>query len=350
VTLVGVYLVVAMLGAVATGTYLASAILTVRIGIVLAAVVLVMAAHPITAVVTTLSRAMAGVALLLAVTGLPTWAATGRLGGGVLPVNPNQIALLVGLPTLLVFWRLVHQASQRWDLLLVLGYLGLTWLTGSRTGLFALLVAMAVLVLATSRVPAWVHVATTALLPLGFFLVAGTHVLADFVSRGNTQTVTTLSNRTIAWSAAFHAPTGFWDHWFGGGLAVKTVAVSGVYWDAQVVDSSWVSAFVQAGGVGLAVLVLLALWSLGAALHAPSPGRAFWLAVLVYCLVRSITSSGLVDANSLFLDFVVACIATERAWRGRVALEIGPRRVEPEPLSRVAGPAVSSPRTTARPR
>lgn len=342
VLIVSAYLATALLGGSATGTVFASTILTTRIVIVAAAVVLVMSTYPTWFVMSTLSRAMAGMAGLLAVTGAPSLAATGRLGGGLLPVNPNQIAMLVGIPALLAFWRMLNETSGRRDVLMFVVYMGMTWLTGSRTGLIALVIALVVVVLATRRLPLWVHVAMTAAIPAVVFLVGGTNILGNFLSRGNDQTVTTLSNRTIAWSAAFHAPTDFWEHWFGGGLAVKTVAVSGTYWDVQVVDSSWVSAFIQAGVIGFTLLAVFVLLTLLASLLAPSPGKAFWVGVVLYCMIRSFTGSGLVDANSLFMVFFVVAIATERI--GRADSSLSP----PAPMvSRRSDPGPSSRRTTA---
>lgn len=313
--LVFAYLASGLLGAWATGNLLASMVLTVRIVIVLLAVVLLIAANPIDKVLTTMCASMIGVSLLLGVTGARSLVAQGRLFGGLIPVNPNDIAVLLGPPALFLFWRLTQHRAHRWDLFWLGVCLGLTWLTGSRTGLAALAVALVVVVLTTSRVPVWVHVVGTAAVPVIFWLITSTAVFSSFFVRGDAQSVLTLSNRTLAWSAAFSAPRTFWDRWFGGGLALKKISVTGQFWETQVVDSSWVSAFVQAGTLGMLLLVVLMLLTLGAVARCRQPERAFWFAVAVYCLVRSITSSGLVDAGPLFLVFMVVALATERGSR-----------------------------------
>lgn len=308
------YLTITMLGAMAAGTFAASSVLTVRVIVVLATVTCLVLTHEFSVLIRTLSAAMAGIAGVIAVTGLPSYLQEGRLGGGLLPVNPNEIALLVSLPALVVTWRLVTSPVRRADVAALLTYLAVTWMTGSRTGLAALLVAMALLILHARRVPPAVYVVVLSILPLGFFLIASTNVVMNFVGRGNVETIWTLSNRTVAWSAAFSAPTGFWEHWFGGGLAVKTVAVSGMFWDAQVIDNSWVAAYVKGGVIGMGVMAVWALATVLNVLRLRRPVRAFLVPLLVYLLISSVTGSGLLDADVRFVMMVLIALVTDSVY------------------------------------
>jgi O-antigen ligase/polysaccharide polymerase Wzy-like membrane protein len=315
VSLIAVYLVVSMLGAWATGSLMSSAVLSTRVVIIGLVVILVMVAYPMADVVETLLTAMVVVGLFCSITGVGSVLGGGRLTGGLFPINSNQIALLFGPPTIALVWRLLRGAGTRLDLVGVLVFSGLTWLTGSRTGLLALLVAIVVLVLQARPLPVGAFLACIAAVPVIAYLVISTGLVSSYFERGDAASVTTLSSRTIAWDAAFNTPKDFWQQWFGGGLAVKTVGVSGTYWDTQVLDSSWVSAFVQAGGIGIVLLGLWALTTLVAAFRMQPPWRALWTGVVVYLLVRSFLSSGMIDAHVLFVVMFVASVATERVSR-----------------------------------
>ena len=118
-----------------------------------------------------------------------------------------------------------------------------------------------------------------------------------------------------AWQAAFDAPFEFWSSTFGRGLSAKTVGVSGTYWDTQVLDSSWVSAFVQGGIIGMALLASWALLSLTAAAGLPARERSLWLPLVAFALLWSSTASGLVDSYVLFVIMFLAAVCSERASR-----------------------------------
>ena len=111
-----------------------------------------------------------------------------------------------------------------------------------------------------------------------------------------------------------------WRGLFGRGLAAKTVDVSGAYWNTQVLDSSWVSAFVQGGFVGLVLLVLWVLVTAWDTVRTARAGRPLWVALAAYCLVWSFTASGLLDASVLFILMAVTSLASERPAREWSAL------------------------------
>lgn len=318
------YLACAMIGGFVGGTVLSSAVLTVRVVIIVFAVTLLVAAFPVPLVVSTLSVAVASIALVLAVTGLPTFVSTGRLSGGVLPVNPNQIAVLLSLPVIVAAWRLLAQRSRRIDVIMLSAGLATTWLTGSRTGLAAVLLALVVMAALLRRLPPVVYTLLLALVPIIVYLSAATDVFGAFIARGNVDTVWTLSNRTVAWSAAFQHVSAFWDEWFGRGLSVKTVAVSGMYWDTQVIDNSWIAAFVKAGFVGMTMLALWVCGTMVTVARSERWSRSFWFPVLLYLTVMSVTSSGLIDSDTLFVMMGVVALIAESACRRPSANIVSP--------------------------
>ena len=93
------------------------------------------------------------------------------------------------------------------------------------------------------------------------YVSLATDVLGSFFGRGGAESITTLSSRTIAWSAAFDYSDSAWVRMMGAGLAKKEIPVVGQYWETQVLDSSWISALVQAGRVGMVLLGVWLVWA-----------------------------------------------------------------------------------------
>jgi hypothetical protein len=308
-TILAVYLVATLFGADASGSLLASTVLAIRLLIVAAAICCIMIAYPLADVIRIAMVSMVVVGLACVATGLGSLAQ--RQVSGT-PVGPNDLARLFGPPAIWLTWRMVNGATRTITVVAVVGLIGLTVLTGSRTGLVALLVGVIIVLVSAPRLPVGGFLALMAVLPGLFYIVFMTGTLSHFAGRGTgTGGVTTLNSRTIAWSAAFSAPGDFWKHWFGGGLAVKTVAVSGTYWSTQVLDSSWVSAYVQGGIIGITVMGVYALTALVAALRAARPLRALLAALVVYALIRSGLENGLLDSYLLFVVMLIPSLASE---------------------------------------
>lgn len=315
VIIVGAYLAVSMIGAVASGDVISSAVLAARVAIVLATVALLVTSFSPQVLLRSVATSMTAIGVVLAVSGMPTYLSgggsqltAGRLAPGLIPVSPNQLALLFATPILVLVWRVTQGRARGWHLGLLGVLFGLTLLTGSRTGLLSLAMGLAIVLVLAPRLNLGI-LATIALgVPATFFVAFFTAALSGYFGRGGTQNLTTLNSRTIAWEAAFSSGRDFFTHWFGGGLAVKTVTVAGAYWDAQVLDSSWVSTFVQAGMLGL---VLLGLWSAGTLWRAArdrTPYRRLWLAMSAYAVLRSILETGLLDAYVLFVLMLVPAL------------------------------------------
>ncbi len=316
--LVTLYLMVGLGGALAAGGITASAILAVRVLMVAVTVLLVVASYPPAVLVNSLGVATGGIGLVLAISGLPNLIAgtgppitAGRLAPQLIPVGPNELALLVGVPTLILVWRMTWGVAKGWHLAFLALFLGITWLTGSRTGLLALAVAVVLLVALSPRIKLGTLATALAAIPALFFVVAYTATLSGFFGRGGSENLLSFSSRTVAWQSAFSAPRDFYAHWLGEGLAVKTVAVHDAYATSQVLDSSWVSTYVQTGLLGV---VLLALWVVGtlvATVRAPSPLGRLWLALAVFALVRSFLATGLLDTYVLFVVMLVPALQVD---------------------------------------
>ena len=168
-------------------------------------------------------------------------------------------------------------------------------------------------------VPAFL--AMVAAVPAAMYAVLATSAVTDMLLRGGSQNVTTLSSRTIAWQAALTMDTSTYQRWFGGGLTLKHIPVSGQYWQTQLLDSSWVSGLVQTGILGLVVIGLWVLTTSVAALRTPRPWRPLWLGLLVFIVLRSLLESGLFDASTSFIVFALVSLASERSVRAAVVDE-----------------------------
>jgi hypothetical protein len=311
VVVVALFLSVSVVGSLAVGSFFASLVLAVRVAVIAFTVFCLVMATDLEQVLQCAFHSLAAVGVVLALTGVPSVLHGGRLSGGLLPANPNQIALLFGPPAIGCLWRMVNERKRPYDPIWFLALLALTWLTGSRTGLIALIVAITIVLMMAPRVHAIGFVCLTLLAPALFYLTFFSGLLSGYFNRGGSHDVMTLSSRTIAWDAAFSAQHGFWQTWFGGGLAVKTVAVKGQYWNTQVLDSSWVSAYVTAGVIGIALLCLWVLTSLVCAIRTTAPYRSLLLALICYAVTRSITETGLLDSYVLFVVMLLPALASD---------------------------------------
>lgn len=309
------YAVVSGLGGWAVGSLTASAVLSVRVVLVAVIVVLVLMTHPLSEVIRALFVMMGAVGLLAAVTGAGSFNRPDRLLTGIPPLSLNQVALLIAAPLLGLLWRILQGRGRPYDPYLVIALAGLSWLTGSRSGLLGLVVAAIVMILQSRRMSSATFVGLVALGAGAVYVALSTNLVTHFITRGDTKTLNNLNSRTIAWSAAFNMHTGFWQHWFGGGYAMKTIEVTGTFWSTQVIDSSWVVAYVQAGVLGMALLALWASTSIVSAFRCPSPWRMLLTGTMAYCLVRSVLESGLLDSQALFVMFFTVAVASEQATR-----------------------------------
>ncbi|MCW2696501.1 MAG: conserved rane protein of unknown function [Modestobacter sp.] len=316
----GLLLGVSVFGALTADHLLAGGVVAVRVAVLAATVVFLLRAAPAVGVITDLTWACGSVAVVAALTGLPTLT-SGRLAGGVPAIDPNELALLSGVVVVVLAWRTVL-GEARWSAGVIgLFFLGVIWVTGSRTGLLMLLLGIAVMAVQVRRPRVGLVVGGLVLGALGLLGAIATGAAAAFAGRDGTGT-STLDSRFIAWRASLTWAESTWQQVFGGGLSVKIIRVYGQYWDTQPLDSSWVSLIVQTGFLGVLVALGWSLWSLRGALRAPHPHRVLFLGLLVFLLGRSILESGLFDATPAFLLFLAVSLLAEGGSRQRLRAEV----------------------------
>jgi multisubunit Na+/H+ antiporter MnhF subunit len=77
--------------------------------------------------------------------------------------------------------------------------------------------------------------------------------------------------------------------------------------EGLAIDSTWVATYLDQGWFGLSVVgVVLLTLLLRAITSPPGPQRAVALFLIIYCMVASITETGLSTASPYLLDLVVA--------------------------------------------
>lgn len=300
VVLLVAYLSATTVGALLAGTLAATAVVVVRMLLVAAALLLLVAAYGADPVAEGLFRIFLGVVVLATVTGGGSLA-SGRLRGGLPPLHPNELALLASLCLVWIAAKFLQARDGPADYAAAIAVFGVVYLTGSRTTLLALLVALALMVRWLSRISLSGVVAALCALPALGYALASTNLVASITTRGGDGNLSTLSNRTIAWEAATRAVQGWEDLIFGRGLSVKRIEVPGQLWNVQILDSSWVSALLQAGTLGLVVVASWLLAVLWRSVRQPSPLAALWLGWLALLSLRSVLESGLFDASVAFM-------------------------------------------------
>ncbi len=347
VGLATVYLVISCVGGWAADATLPSVIIAIRVAMLLASLAFLLqtfgTARVVPAVLGTMG-AVAGFAIVTAI-GRPSLSAvigtltSGRLQGGIPPLAPNEIAFLCGALLLLTVHRIIERHAGAWQVAAAVVLASLVWLTGSRTTAATLVLALAVMVVQARRFSVPAFLALVAAVPAAMYVVLATTAVTDMLLRGGSQNVTTLSSRTIAWQAALSMDTSTYQRWFGGGLTLKHIPVSGQYWQTQLLDSSWVSGLVQTGILGLVVIGLWVVTTSVAALRTPRPWRPLWVGLLVFIVFRSLLESGLFDASTSFIVFALVSLASERPARESDA-EPGHDRESGSSAPRSSGPRV----------
>jgi hypothetical protein len=306
-------------GALTSGELLSGGVMAVRVAVLGGTVFFLLRAAPALVVLRRTAWASGAIAVVASLTGLPGMTG-GRLAGGLPSMDPNALALLAGIPLVVLAWRVVLGEAS-WAIGLGGGYfLAVLWFTGSRTALLMLLVGVAVMALQIRRPRVGLVVGGLVLGAVGLVGAVATGFLAGFAARGGDGT-STLDSRFIAWRAAAGWAESGWQTVFGGGLNVKIIPVTGQYWKTQPLDSSWASLLVQTGLLGLLVAAAWACWVLRGALLAPYPHRVLFLGLWFFLVGRSLLESGLFDASPAFLLFLAVSLLAEGASRQRLVAE-----------------------------
>lgn len=227
----------------------------------------------------------------------------GRLSGALWPMPPPQVAhyaaVLFGTSVILWMCRVI---TGRHALLAVGVSTGVLVGTHTRTAIagavIGLAIASASLFLGHARVR---RVSASTLLGLGAAVLLFAPQIVTWLARGQSaEDATQLTGRTKVWSDVFATPRPTLEQFFGSGLSNKS-------FQGLAVDSNWVATYLDQGWFGMVVAAgILVLLLLMAVTHVRGPRRAIALFLIVYCIVASVTETGLGDASPYLLDLVVA--------------------------------------------
>lgn len=311
---VGSYLFISVIGGLINADGLSSVVLAARLALLSYALVLVTVSHPWQDVISAMSSAMLLLAGIGAVTGAAagTLAETGRLYGGIPPLNANAICLLVSVPVIVLCWKAAHGSASLLEVASLLPMFAVIWLTGSRTGLAVLIAVLTVLVILTPRVRppvvAGVVVSAAGLL----YLSVLTPYVAAYVGRGNLAEIATLNSRTVAWGAAADYADSLAQQLVGSGLALKQIPVTALYRNEQILDSSFVSALIQVGYIGSLILLLFVVSTLVRAFRLPRPERLLIAALALLVTLLAPLESGLFDTAPAFIVFFTVTMIAHR--------------------------------------
>ena len=242
----------------------------------------------------------------------------GRLSGALWPIPPTQVAhyaaVLLGCTTVLWFGGAVRGRTA----LLTLFATGAA-LVGAHTRTALIAMTVGLLVAAASMFIGHRRVRRTAAV-LGILAVVVAALFASLIVswfwRGQSaEEAAQLTGRTNVWSEILGLQRPWLEQIFGSGLSNKS-------FNGLAIDSNWLAVYLDLGwfGVVLDATLLLVLIFL-AVIHRPGIRRALALFLVGYCLVASITETGLGDASPYLLHlFVAASLLAapadeDRQWR-----------------------------------
>ena len=238
----------------------------------------------------------------------------GRLAGALWPITPTQVAhfaaILVG--TTVVLWMCRVISGRHAALALAVG---IAVLIGTHTRTAILGAVLGLVVASASLFLGHARVRRTSLGMVVVGVLAGTVFapqIVSWASRGQSaEQARGLTGRTTVWTASLSQERPRLVELFGSGLSNKS-------FDGLAIDSNWVASYLDLGWFGIAVQITILLALLAIAITRPrGPRRALALFLITYCIVSSVTETGLGDASTYMLDLVVAAsLLVPQAGRG----------------------------------
>ncbi|MCU1557976.1 MAG: hypothetical protein JWN09_1971 [Microbacteriaceae bacterium] len=308
--LAGIVLISAM-GALAAGDATAALVLSVRIVLIAATVVIVVKSAPPLVVLNALLAALGVIALVSGATGALQGLTGGRLSGGIPEMAPNVLAGLAAPPAIGLAADIARRGFHLLNTAAIIAMLAIVFATQSRTTLLVAVIGIVLTLFLSRRIARSTAIVTIATVPVLYVLLTFTDTVVQIFARGQgLDQLTTLSSRTVAWDAVLATPVDSWAKWIGIGLAAKTVPVQQPWRIEQVLDSSWVSVIAQAGVIGTVLLVIWIVVTSVESLRRPGM-RAVMIPLLVMLLIRSFTESGLIDSSATFLLFLTISLILE---------------------------------------
>jgi hypothetical protein len=210
-----------------------------------------------------------------------------------------------------VLW-LCGVVSGRHTLLTILVATPVLLATHTRTALLAagvgLLLAGASLFLGHARVRR--TSALGAVVGVVMVTVSASQITTWLLRGQSIQDADQFTGRTKVWSQVFAMHRSPLEEMVGNGM-------SNLSFNGLPIDSNWVATYLDEGWFGIvlegAVLFLLLLMALT---HVRGPRRAIGLFLVVYCLIASVTETGLGNASPYVLDLTVAAALLAPEARG----------------------------------
>ncbi len=227
----------------------------------------------------------------------------GRLSGALWPIPPTQVAhyaaVLLGCTVVLWFGGVIRGRTALWTLLGA----GVA-LVGAHTRTAILAMMIGLVVAGASMFMGHARVRRASVL-VGVLAVTTATVFAPLIInwlwRGQTmQEAVQLTGRTKVWSAIFGLRRPWLEELFGTGLSNKS-------FNGLAIDSNWLATYLDQGWFGVVVdAALLLILIVLAVTHRRGTRRAVALFLTTYCLVASISETGLGDASPYLLNLTVA--------------------------------------------
>ena len=241
----------------------------------------------------------------------------GRLSGALWPIPPTQVAhyAAVLLGCTVVLWLGGALRGRTAVLTLAITEAALIG-AHTRTALIAMIVGLVVGAASMFVGHARVRRASAV---LGVIAVIGVSLfsplLVGWFWRGQSaEEAAQLTGRTKVWTEILGLQRSSLEQAFGSGLSNKS-------FNGLSIDNNWLAVYLDQGwfGIALVALLLLVLIFL-AVMHRRGVRRATALFLITYCLVASITETGLGDASPYLLDLVAAASllaapAGDERWR-----------------------------------
>ena len=227
----------------------------------------------------------------------------GRLTGALWPMPPTQVAhyaaVLLGCTVVLWFGGAVRGRTAALTLLAA----GVA-MVGAHTRTALLAFTVGLLVAGASMFIGHARVRRTAAALVAIVAIAATFFapfIVNWLYRGQTaEDATQLTGRTKVWTMILDLERPWMEAVFGWGLTNKS-------FNGLSVDNNWLAVYLDQGWFGVlidAMLVLILIYQ--ALTHRDGIRRAVALFLITYCLVASITETGLGDASPYLLEVAVA--------------------------------------------
>jgi hypothetical protein len=226
-----------------------------------------------------------------------------RLSGALWPVGPTQVghysAVLLGCTIVLWFGGAVRGRTA----ILTLIAAGAA-LIGAHTRTALLAFTIGLLVAGASMFMSHARVRRTAAMLVAIVAIAATFfapLIVNWLYRGQTaEDATQLTGRTKVWTAIVDLERPWLESVFGWGLTNKS-------FNGLSIDNNWLAVYLELGWFGLFIDAMLVLILIYQALIMRDGIRcAAALFLIAYCLVASITETGLGDASPYLLELVIA--------------------------------------------